>query len=231
MWCSRPTGAPTPLPATCRGSKFVGFGPDASAADRSARLAASPRPPSGSSRRGGCCGACRPMRWSGSAAIARSRHMLAAIRLGIPTAIHEQNAVLGRANRLLAGRVSRIATGFAATAGLRPADKARVVHTGNPGAARGAGGCRGRLLAAAVRRAGRTADYRRQPGGANFRRCRAGSARFPAAEPARRAARQPTGAAGGLRAGNRATEGGRRSPPRSAAFSPTSQRGWRGRIW
>ncbi len=58
--------------------------------------------------------------------------LLAAIRLGIPTAIHEQNAVLGRANRLLAGRVSHIATGFAATAGLRPADKARVVHTGNP---------------------------------------------------------------------------------------------------
>ncbi len=58
--------------------------------------------------------------------------MLAAIRLGVPTAIHEQNAVLGRANRLLAGRVSHIATGFAATAGLRAADKTRAVHTGNP---------------------------------------------------------------------------------------------------
>ncbi|MGD9614878.1 MAG: undecaprenyldiphospho-muramoylpentapeptide beta-N-acetylglucosaminyltransferase [Alphaproteobacteria bacterium] len=58
--------------------------------------------------------------------------MLAAIRLGCPTVIHEQNAVLGRANRLLAGRVGRIATGFAAPAGLRPADRARAVHTGNP---------------------------------------------------------------------------------------------------
>lgn len=58
--------------------------------------------------------------------------MLAAIRLGVPTAIHEQNAVLGRANRLLAGRVRQIATGFAETAGLRPADTARAVHTGNP---------------------------------------------------------------------------------------------------
>ena len=58
--------------------------------------------------------------------------MLAAIRLGVPTAIHEQNAVLGRANRLLAGRVGRIATGFAAISGLRDADKGRVVHTGNP---------------------------------------------------------------------------------------------------
>ncbi|HEX2150525.1 MAG TPA: undecaprenyldiphospho-muramoylpentapeptide beta-N-acetylglucosaminyltransferase [Stellaceae bacterium] len=58
--------------------------------------------------------------------------MLAAIRLSVPTAIHEQNAVLGRANRLLAGRARCIATGFAATTGLRSADKLRAVHTGNP---------------------------------------------------------------------------------------------------
>jgi UDP-N-acetylglucosamine--N-acetylmuramyl-(pentapeptide) pyrophosphoryl-undecaprenol N-acetylglucosamine transferase len=58
--------------------------------------------------------------------------MLAATRLGLPTVIHEQNAVLGRANRLLAPRVGRIATGFAETAGMRPAERARVVHTGNP---------------------------------------------------------------------------------------------------
>jgi UDP-N-acetylglucosamine--N-acetylmuramyl-(pentapeptide) pyrophosphoryl-undecaprenol N-acetylglucosamine transferase len=58
--------------------------------------------------------------------------MLAATQLGLPTVIHEQNAVLGRANRLLARRVGRIATGFADTTGLRPTDRARVVHTGNP---------------------------------------------------------------------------------------------------
>jgi len=58
--------------------------------------------------------------------------MLAASQLGIPTVIHEQNAVLGRANRLLAPRASRIATGFAETAGLRAADRIRTVHTGNP---------------------------------------------------------------------------------------------------
>ena len=33
--------------------------------------------------------------------------MVAATLLGIPTAIHEQNAVLGRANRLLAGQIGR----------------------------------------------------------------------------------------------------------------------------
>ena len=58
--------------------------------------------------------------------------MLAAASLGLPTLIHEQNAVLGRANRLLAPRVWRIATGFAETAGLRRGARERAVHTGNP---------------------------------------------------------------------------------------------------
>jgi len=58
--------------------------------------------------------------------------MLAAAHLGLPTLVHEQNAVLGRANRLLAPRARRIATGFPATAGLRLADRIRAVHTGNP---------------------------------------------------------------------------------------------------
>jgi len=58
--------------------------------------------------------------------------MLAAAYLGLPTLVHEQNAVLGRANRLLAPRARRIATGFPATAGLCLADRIRAVHTGNP---------------------------------------------------------------------------------------------------
>ncbi len=58
--------------------------------------------------------------------------MLAAAQLGVPTVIHEQNAVLGRANRLLARRVKRIATGFRDTSFIRDADAARVVYTGNP---------------------------------------------------------------------------------------------------
>lgn len=58
--------------------------------------------------------------------------MLAATQLGLPTVIHEQNAVLGRANRLLASRVRRIATGFPDSTGLRDADRDRVVYTGNP---------------------------------------------------------------------------------------------------
>jgi len=58
--------------------------------------------------------------------------MWAATQLGFATVIHEQNAVLGRANRLLARRVKRIATGFSETAGVRPADRDRAVFTGNP---------------------------------------------------------------------------------------------------
>jgi UDP-N-acetylglucosamine--N-acetylmuramyl-(pentapeptide) pyrophosphoryl-undecaprenol N-acetylglucosamine transferase len=58
--------------------------------------------------------------------------MLAATRLGLPTLVHEQNALLGRANRLLAGRVRRIATSFADTRGIRAKDRAKVTLTGNP---------------------------------------------------------------------------------------------------
>jgi UDP-N-acetylglucosamine--N-acetylmuramyl-(pentapeptide) pyrophosphoryl-undecaprenol N-acetylglucosamine transferase len=55
--------------------------------------------------------------------------ILAAQRAGIPTLLHEQNAVLGRANRLLARRASVVAISFAATHALGTTP-ARV--TGNP---------------------------------------------------------------------------------------------------
>ena len=58
--------------------------------------------------------------------------MLAATRQKLPTVIHEQNALLGRANRLLAPRVRRIATSFVEVAGIRAADRARILETGNP---------------------------------------------------------------------------------------------------
>jgi len=58
--------------------------------------------------------------------------VLAASLLRIPTILHEQNAVMGRANRFLAKRVSRIATGFPQRAGVDAAFAAKSVHTGNP---------------------------------------------------------------------------------------------------
>ncbi len=57
--------------------------------------------------------------------------MIAAQLRGVPTVLHEQNAVMGRANRALAGRVTRIALSFPGTAKLGEA-AARAVHTGNP---------------------------------------------------------------------------------------------------
>ena len=56
--------------------------------------------------------------------------LLAATGMGIPTLIHEQNAVMGRANKALAGRVKAIAGGFLPeTSGLYAA---KTVTTGNP---------------------------------------------------------------------------------------------------
>ena len=58
--------------------------------------------------------------------------LLAAKLRGIPTAIHEQNAILGRANRMLASRVDAIATSFATTQLLDGPLLAKAHHTGNP---------------------------------------------------------------------------------------------------
>ena len=58
--------------------------------------------------------------------------MMAASFTSIPTAIHEQNALLGRANRLLAGRVKAIATSFADTRGFPLGVDQKITMTGMP---------------------------------------------------------------------------------------------------
>ena len=58
--------------------------------------------------------------------------MAAAIWLGVPTAIHEQNAVLGKVNRLIAHRVSGLASSVEGLRGLRAIDQVKVTVTGNP---------------------------------------------------------------------------------------------------
>jgi UDP-N-acetylglucosamine--N-acetylmuramyl-(pentapeptide) pyrophosphoryl-undecaprenol N-acetylglucosamine transferase len=55
----------------------------------------------------------------------------AALR-GIPTVVHEQNGVMGRANRALAPRVTAIATGFRTLAKLDPRWQTKITFTGNP---------------------------------------------------------------------------------------------------
>ena len=58
--------------------------------------------------------------------------VLAAARAGIPTVVHEQNAVLGRANRLLAPFARTIATCFDPVAKVAPRHLHKVRRTGNP---------------------------------------------------------------------------------------------------
>jgi UDP-N-acetylglucosamine--N-acetylmuramyl-(pentapeptide) pyrophosphoryl-undecaprenol N-acetylglucosamine transferase len=56
----------------------------------------------------------------------------AAIGLGISTVIHDQNAVMGRANRQLAPKVSAIALSFPGVLEKRPELAAKATVTGNP---------------------------------------------------------------------------------------------------
>jgi UDP-N-acetylglucosamine--N-acetylmuramyl-(pentapeptide) pyrophosphoryl-undecaprenol N-acetylglucosamine transferase len=53
-------------------------------------------------------------------------------RLGIPTILHEQNAVLGKANVWLADKAEQIAVSLPGTRGIKPANQDKVVTTGNP---------------------------------------------------------------------------------------------------
>jgi UDP-N-acetylglucosamine--N-acetylmuramyl-(pentapeptide) pyrophosphoryl-undecaprenol N-acetylglucosamine transferase len=57
--------------------------------------------------------------------------MLAAVMLGLPSAIIEQNAVVGRANRLVMNKVRAVAAAFP-IARFAPTDASKVVLTGNP---------------------------------------------------------------------------------------------------
>ncbi|MEA3002687.1 MAG: UDP-N-acetylglucosamine--N-acetylmuramyl-(pentapeptide) pyrophosphoryl-undecaprenol [Sphingomonadales bacterium] len=58
--------------------------------------------------------------------------LLAAQRDRIPTLIHEQNAVLGRVNRLMAGRVDAIATAYPEVDRLSKGHAGKVHLVGNP---------------------------------------------------------------------------------------------------
>jgi UDP-N-acetylglucosamine--N-acetylmuramyl-(pentapeptide) pyrophosphoryl-undecaprenol N-acetylglucosamine transferase len=51
---------------------------------------------------------------------------------GVPTVLHEQNGVMGRANRLLAGGVTAIATSVRKLAKIDPALQSKITFTGNP---------------------------------------------------------------------------------------------------
>lgn len=58
--------------------------------------------------------------------------VLAAAHLGLRVIIHEQNSVMGRANRFLASRARAICTSFKRLEGLDPDSQSKVTVTGNP---------------------------------------------------------------------------------------------------
>ncbi|MBS0245591.1 MAG: undecaprenyldiphospho-muramoylpentapeptide beta-N-acetylglucosaminyltransferase [Proteobacteria bacterium] len=58
--------------------------------------------------------------------------LIAASWRGVPTVLHEQNGVMGRANRLLAARVTAIATGFRVLDKVDDRVRAKLTFTGNP---------------------------------------------------------------------------------------------------
>jgi UDP-N-acetylglucosamine--N-acetylmuramyl-(pentapeptide) pyrophosphoryl-undecaprenol N-acetylglucosamine transferase len=58
--------------------------------------------------------------------------LLAAALMRVPSVLHEQNAVMGRANRFLSSRVSVIACGFPGLKGANRAIEAKIRVTGNP---------------------------------------------------------------------------------------------------
>ncbi len=99
--------------------------------------------------------------------------LLAARLFGVPTLVHEANAVLGRANRFLSGRVSAIATSLPGVLDRDPALAAKTTTVGTP--------MRPAILAAAAvkfaspepDRSASLAGGRRQPGRAGDGRYRA----------------------------------------------------------
>ena len=58
--------------------------------------------------------------------------VIAARLAGVPLVLHEQNAVLGRANRLMIGGASKLATSFPVVSGVPGGLRDIVVQTGNP---------------------------------------------------------------------------------------------------
>ncbi len=58
--------------------------------------------------------------------------LIAAFSKGIPTAVHEQNAVLGRVNRMVAMRVDAIATAYPKVQRLKPRWESYTHLVGNP---------------------------------------------------------------------------------------------------
>ena len=79
---------------------------------------------------GRCLRSIALQRWVGFGGYPTVPPLYAASSAGLPTMLHEQNAVMGRANKMLAPRVTAIAGGFLSREG-EPLG-AKIFQTGNP---------------------------------------------------------------------------------------------------
>jgi UDP-N-acetylglucosamine--N-acetylmuramyl-(pentapeptide) pyrophosphoryl-undecaprenol N-acetylglucosamine transferase len=86
----------------------------------------------GTARAFGLFGRLRPAAVIGFGGYPTIPPVLAAAWRRIPTLLHEQNGIMGRANRLLSTRVRAIATSFPGALAREPALAAKATHTGNP---------------------------------------------------------------------------------------------------
>jgi UDP-N-acetylglucosamine--N-acetylmuramyl-(pentapeptide) pyrophosphoryl-undecaprenol N-acetylglucosamine transferase len=122
--------------------------------------------------------------------------LLAAALRGVPTVIHEQNAVMGRANRLLAPRVTRHRHRLPRVLGAEPALGQGGAHRQSGAAGGDRGGAR-RPIRRSARRAASAARLRRQPGRARDGRRRAAGDRAALPRARRCGSDRAAGARGG----------------------------------
>ncbi len=74
----------------------------------------------------------RPIALAGFGGYPSFPPVIAASRLGIPCCIHDQNAVMGRANRVLSRYADAVASSFPTLTGLPAASQGKLRYTGNP---------------------------------------------------------------------------------------------------
>ncbi len=177
----------------------------------------------------GCSAGIKPAAVVGFGGYPTLPPLLAAALRGIPTVIHEQNAVMGRANRLLAPRVTRDRDRAFPACSTRDADAGRQGDAHRQSGA--AGGDRGRGARLTPRRCGRplrvcscsAAARARASWPTSCRRRSSSSSRTLrarlAASCSRRARRISRACATPMR--------GSASRPRSRRSSPTCRRAWR----
>ena len=154
--------------------------------------------------------------------------VLAATLRRIPTVIHDANAVMGRANKMLAPRVNAIATSFPNMTLDARARRQGDVHRQSD-TADGACGRRRSPIRLPMRRPVPRARDRRQPGRARDGRCGAARGREDDARSARAARHRAAGARRGREARGARPMRGSASKPRSRRSSPTCRRASRRR--